>query len=72
MELHDLPDVELVHLDHRFSDRQSAGLASRDDLLLADRIITAFAGQYPRDGFVTIVDGEMSDDIDEEDDEIPG
>jgi len=46
--------------------RLSGGRASREDLQLADRIVTAFAMQFPPDSVVTIGAAEISDNPDNE------
>jgi hypothetical protein len=56
--------VQMSALAGRLSD----GCVTRDDLDLAARLVMAFAGQYPRDSAVQIVEGEIADDmaVDEE------
>jgi hypothetical protein len=49
--------------------RLSDGCVTRDDLDLAARLVMAFAGQYPRDGVVRLVDGGISDDLADDDEE---
>jgi hypothetical protein len=51
--------VQMSALAGRLSD----GCVTRDDLDLAARLVMAFAGQYPRDGVVRLVDGDISDDL---------
>jgi adenine C2-methylase RlmN of 23S rRNA A2503 and tRNA A37 len=45
----------------------SDGTATPSDRRLADRLLVAFAGQYPRDESITLIVGTVADDIMEED-----
>jgi hypothetical protein len=55
--------VEMCGLAARLGD----GCASADDLKMADKLIVAFAMQFPADSMVMISAGEISDDQDDGD-----